>query len=68
MTLAQVELMYADCPVTVYPKTDTAKGSNGKERKFERPSSSSLREAKADFDTWDNAKNVFVDLSGFSFS
>lgn len=60
--------MCADCAVTVYPKTDTVKDSKGKERKFNRPSARSLREARENFDTWDDVRNPRVDLSGFSFS
>lgn len=60
--------MCADCAVTVYPKTDTVKGSKGKERKFSRPSTRSLLEARENFDTWDDVVNPTFDLSGFSFS
>lgn len=67
MSLAQIDLMCADCSVTVYPKTDTVKGSNGKVHKFSRPSSSSLKESRKKFDAWDDVKNPKFDLSGFSF-
>lgn len=60
--------MCADCAVTVYPKTDSVKDSKGKEHKFNRPSTRSLREARENFDTWDDVRNPKVDLSGFSFS
>lgn len=60
--------MCADCAVTIYPKTDTVKDSKGKEHKFSRPSTRSLREARENFDTWDDVRNPKVDLSGFSFS
>lgn len=68
MSIAQIELMYADCPVTVYPKTDTVKDGKGNEHKFNRPSSQSLNEAKKRFEAWDDALNPTVDLSGFNFS
>lgn len=68
MSCRQVELMCADCAVTVYPKTDTVKDSKGKERKFSRPSSRSMNEAREQFATWDDVRNPKVDLSGFSFS
>ena len=67
MSIEQVDLMCADCSITVYPKTDTVKGSKGKEYKFSRPSSSSLKEAKKRFDTWDDVRNPTFDLSGFKF-
>lgn len=68
MPLAQIELMCADCPVTVYPKTDTVKGRGGKEYKFHRPSSASLREAREDFASWVGGPlNAEIDISGFSF-
>ena len=60
--------MCADCAVTVYPKTDTVKDSKGKERKFNRPSSRSMNEARERFNTWDDVRNPTFDLSGFSFS
>lgn len=63
----QIDLMHADCPVTIYPKTDTVKGRNGKDYKFTRPSKSSLNEARKRFDTWDDVANPTFDLSGFSF-
>lgn len=68
MSCRQVELMCADRAVTVYPKTDTVKDSKGKERKFNRPSSRSMNEARERFSTWDDVRNPKVDLSGFSFS
>ena len=68
MSLAQVELMYSDCSVTVYPKTDTVKDGKGKEHKFNHPSSQSIQEAHKRFETWDDVKNPTIDLSGFSFS
>lgn len=68
MSLKQVELMCADCAVTVYPKTDTVKDGKGKEHKFNRPSLRSLNEAKERFAAWDDVKNPTFDLSGFSFS
>lgn len=68
MSLAQVELMCADCAVTVYPKTDTVKDSRGKEHKFSRPTSRSLTDARKQFESWDGIKNPTFDLSGFSFS
>lgn len=68
MSIAQVELMYSDCAVTVYPKTDSVKDSKGKEHKFNRPSTRSLREARERFGTWDDVRNPKVDLSGYSFS
>lgn len=68
MSLRQVELMCADCAVTVYPKTDSVKDGKGKEHKFSRPSSRSLSEAKEKFDTWGDVRKPTVDLSGFSFS
>lgn len=68
MSLAQVELMCADTSVTIYPKTDTVKGSNGKEHRFSRPASSSIKEARKRFDSWDDVTNPTFDLSGFTFS
>lgn len=68
MSIAQVELMCADCAVTVYPKTDSVKDGKGKEHKFNRPSSRSIKEAKEQFDKWDDVVNPTFDLSGFSFS
>ncbi len=68
MSCRQVELMCADCAVTVYPKTDTVKDGKGKEHKFNRPSLRSLNEAKERFAAWDDVKNPTFDLSGFSFS
>lgn len=68
MSCRQVELMCADCAVTVYPKTDTVKDGKGKEHKFSRPSSRSMNEAREQFATWDDVRNPKVDLSGFSFS
>lgn len=68
MSLPQVELMYADCAVTVYPQTDTVKDSKGKEHRFNRPSSRSMKEAQKEFETWNDVRNPTVDLSGFSFS
>lgn len=68
MSIAQVEIMCADCSVTVYPKTDSVKDGKGKERKFSRPSMQSMRESKEIFDKWDDVLNPTVDLSGFSFS
>lgn len=68
MSIAQIELMCADCSVTVYPKTDTVKDRKGKEHKFNRPSSRSINEAKERFKTWDDVRNPSIDLSGFSFS
>lgn len=68
MSCRQVELMCADCAVTVYPKTDTVKDRKGKERKFNRPSSRSINEARERFSTWDDVRNPKVDLSGFSFT
>lgn len=43
MSIAQVELMYSDCAVTVYPKTDKCKGGRGGKREieFERMTKSS---------------------------
>ncbi len=35
MSLRQVELMCADCAVTVYPKTDKCKGGRGGKREVE---------------------------------
>ena len=48
MSIAQVELMYADCPITVYPTTDTCKGGRGgkKDYKFGRLSKSSIEVAR----------------------
>lgn len=37
MTLKQVELMCADVPVTIYPKTDKCKGGRGGKREIEFP-------------------------------
>ena len=37
MSLAQVQLMCADTPVTVYPKTDRCKGGRGGRREIEFP-------------------------------
>lgn len=68
MSIAQIELMYSDCAVTVYPKTDSVKDGKGKEHKFNRPSSRSLDEARKRFETWDDVRNPTIDLSGFSFS
>lgn len=68
MSCRQVELMCADCAVTVYPKTDSVKDGKGKEHKFSRPSSRSMNEAREQFATWDDVRNPKVDLSGFSFS
>lgn len=68
MSCRQVELMCADCAVTVYPKTDSVKDSKGKEHKFSRPSSRSMNEARERFSTWDDVRNPAVDLSGFSFT
>lgn len=68
MSIAQIELMCADCSVTVYPKTDTVKDGKGKEHKFNRPSSRSINEAKERFAAWDDVHNPSIDLSGFSFS
>lgn len=44
MSLKQMELMYTDCPVTVYPKTDTCKGGRGgkKDYTFGRLSKASI--------------------------
>lgn len=67
MSIAQIELMCADCSITVYPKTDTAKGANGKEYKFSRPSAQSLKEMQREFNSWDDAVRPHVDLSGFTF-
>lgn len=67
MSIAQIELMCADCSVTVYTKTDTVKDGKGKEHKFSRPSSLSLKEAHERFKTWNDVLNPTVDLSGFSF-
>lgn len=68
MSLRQVELMCADCAVTVYPKTDSVKDGKGKVHKFNRPSPRSLNEARERFETWDDVVNPTIDLSGFSFS
>lgn len=68
MSLRQVELMCADCAVTVYPKTDTVKDGKGKHHKFNRPSSRSINEAREKFNTWDDTRNPTIDLSGFTFS
>lgn len=68
MSCRQVELMCADCAVTVYPKTDSVKDGKGKEHKFNRPSSRSMNDARERFATWDDVCNPKVDLSGFSFS
>lgn len=68
MSIAQVELMYSDCAITVYPKTDIVKDGKGKEHKFSRPSSRSMNEARERFATWDGVRKPTVDLSGFSFS
>ncbi len=68
MSIAQVELMCADCAVTIYPKTDTVKDGKGKEHKFRRPSSASITESRKTFETWDDVKNPTFDLSGFNFS
>lgn len=65
MSLAQIELMCADCSVTVYPKTDTVKDGKGKEHKFERPSVESLKRAVEQYEA--SSKDATVDLSGFSF-
>ena len=48
MSLAQVELMCADCSVTVYPKTDRCKGGRGGKRdiEFGRLSKSSIEVAR----------------------
>lgn len=35
LSLKQVELMCADCAVTVYPKTDKCKGGRGGKREIE---------------------------------
>ena len=68
MSLRQVELMCADCAVTVYPKTDSVKDGKGKVHKFNRPSPRSLNEARERFETSDDVINPTIDLSGFSFS
>lgn len=68
MSIAQVELMCADCAVTVYPRTDSVKDGKGKVHKFNRPTTRSLNEARKEFESWDDVRNPTVDLSGFSFS
>lgn len=35
MSLAQMEMMYSDCSITVYPKTDRCKGGRGGKKEFE---------------------------------
>lgn len=65
MSIAQIELMCADCSVTVYPKTDTVKDGKGKEHKFERPSAESLRNAVERYEA--SGSGAMVDLSGFNF-
>lgn len=68
MSLRQVELMCADCAVTVYPKTDTVKDGKGRRHKFNRPASRSINEAREKFKAWDDVRNPTVDLSGVTFS
>lgn len=68
MSLRQVDLMCADCAVTIYPKTDSVKDGKGKVHKFVRPSASSIEHARKEFESGGKATNVKVDLSGFSFS
>ena len=67
MSIQQVDLMCADTSVTVYPKTDSAKGSNGKERKFNRPSKAAMDDIQKKFENWGDLENATFDLSGFTF-
>ena len=55
--------MCADCAVTIYPKTDTVKDGKGKEHKFRRPSSASIKESRKAFESWDDVKNPTFDRS-----
>lgn len=43
MSIAQIELMYADCSVTVYPNTDKIKGR--KDIEFSKPEKGALEAA-----------------------
>lgn len=45
MPLAQIELMVADRPITVYPKKDRVEMGGGKFREFSRPDPRDLSEA-----------------------
>ena len=45
MTLAQIEIMAADHPVTVYNKKDRVEMEGGKFREFSRPDPRDLQEA-----------------------
>ena len=45
MSLARIELMAADRPLTVYPKKDRVEMGGGKFREFDRPDPRDLQEA-----------------------
>ena len=63
MSIAQVELMCADCAVTVYPKTDTCKGGRGgkKSYTFERLSKSSIEVARQRWEKMKQDKANHID-------
>ena len=70
MSIAQVELMCADCSVTVYPKTDTCKGGRGGKRdyKFGRLSKSSIEVARQRWEKmkYDKANHIDRGFKGQS--
>lgn len=68
MSVAQIELMCADCSITVYPKTDSVKDGKGKEHQFSRPSTRSLNEAREKFEKMSENQNLTVDFSKFNFT
>ena len=67
MSMAQVELMCADCSLTVYPKSDTVRDDKGKEHKFGRPSRRSMQELMQEFSSWGDVSSPEIDLTGFKF-
>lgn len=68
MSVAQIELMCADCSITVYPKTDSVKDSKGKEHKFNRPSTRALNEAREKYEQQMKKDDLTVDFSKFNFT
>ncbi|MBD5302380.1 MAG: hypothetical protein HDS16_05215 [Bacteroides sp.] len=70
MPIEQVDLMCADCSITVYPKTDRCKGGRGGRREIEFPrmSRSSMETARQRWEKMkrDKASGNDRGFSGFS--
>lgn len=70
MSLRQIELMCADCAVTVYPRTDKCKGGRGGKRQieFDRMTKSSQDVARRRWEKMkrDKAEGRNRSLAGFA--